>query len=104
MADESSTKLPVIPEIIPSQASHVSGLGRIGGPFVFADWIGNHGHNGVATFTLEAQRNMTVGDKTVQDRVIVAHLRMPIHTMRLLKNSIEQVELLLNPTASEEKN
>jgi hypothetical protein len=98
MADESSTTLS---EITWSQASRVSGIGSHGGPFVHTDWIGNHGHSGeVVTFTLEAHRNMAVGDKTVRDRVVVAHLQMPIHTMMALKASIEQVELLLKPPAS----
>jgi hypothetical protein len=105
MADKPSEKPPVITEIIPSQADHVSGIGSLSAPFIYSDWIGNHGHNaGVATFTLEALRYMTVGDHTVRDRVVVAHLRMPLHTMLALKNSIEQVELMLKPPASTEKN
>jgi hypothetical protein len=105
MADEPAAKPPVITEIIPSQADHVSGIGSLGASFVYTDWIGNHGHNaGIATFTLEAIRFMTVGDKTIRDRVVVAHLRMPLHTMRALKEGIEQVELMLKPAASEEKN
>ena len=102
MADVSSTTLS---EVTWSQASHVSGSGGHGGPFVHTDWIGNHGHSGeVVTFTLEAHRNVTIGDKMVRDRVVVAHLQMPVHTMRALKNSIEQVELLLKQPASDEKN
>ena len=102
MADVSNTPLS---EITWSQASHVSGTSSHGGPFVHTDWIGNRGHSGeIVTFTLEAHRNMTIGDKTVQDRVVVAHLQMPVHTMRALKNAIEQVELLLEPPASDEKN
>ncbi len=105
MADESSTPPPVITEIIPSQADHVSGIGSLGAPFIYTDWIGSHGHNGsVANFTLEAMRHMLVGEKNVRDRVVVAHLRMPLHTMRALKEAIEQVELMLKPPASEERN
>jgi hypothetical protein len=105
MADETGTKPPVVTEIIPSQADQVSGIGSLGAPFVYTDWIGNYGHNaGVAFFTLEALRYMTVGGTTRRDRVVVAHLRMPIHTMAALKASIEQVELMLKPAASSEKN
>jgi hypothetical protein len=105
MADEPSTKPPVFTEIIPSQADQVSGIGSLGAPFVYTDWIGNYGHSaGVAHFTLEALRYMTVGGTTHRDRVVVAHLRMPIHTMMALKASIEQVELMLKPAASSEKN
>jgi hypothetical protein len=46
---------------------------------------------------------MSVGDQTIRDRVVVAHLRMPLHTMIALKHSIEQVELMLKPPASEER-
>jgi hypothetical protein len=46
---------------------------------------------------------MTIGDKKVRDRVVVAHLQMPVHTMRALRNAIEEVELLLKPPASDEK-
>jgi hypothetical protein len=105
MADEPSTKSPVVTEIIPSQADQVSGIGSSGAPFIYTDWISAFGHNaGVATFTLEALRHMSVGDKILRDRVVVAHLRMPIHTMMALKASIEQVELMLKPSASTEKN
>jgi len=102
MADESST---MVSEITWSQASHVSGIGSHGGPIVHTDWIGNHGYSGeVVTFALEAHRNMTIGGKTVRDRVVVAQLQMPIHTMIALKQSIEAVELMLKPPASDEKN
>jgi hypothetical protein len=89
MADEPGTKPPVVTEIIPSQPDQVSGIGSLGAPFIF---------------TLEALRYMTVGGTTHRDRVVVAHLRMPIHTMMALKASIEQVELMLKPSASSEKN
>jgi hypothetical protein len=103
MADD--VKPTVFTENIPSQAGQVSGIGSIGAPFIYTDWIGSHGNNGgVATFTLEALRNMTVDEKTVSDRVVVAHLRMPLHTMRAFKAAIEAVELLIKPAASEEKN
>ncbi len=105
MAKAISPKSSVTVEIIPSQADQVSGIGSAGAPFIYTDWIGNFGHNaGVATFTLEALRHMTVGAQTVRDRVVVAHLRMPIHTMEQLKKSIEQVELMLKPASSEKKN
>ncbi len=105
MAKHTKPKPAATVEIIPSQADQVSGIGSAGAPFIYTDWIGNFGHNaGVATFTLEALRHMSVGGQTVRDRVVVAHLRMPIHTMNQLKKSIEQVELMLKPTPSEKKN
>jgi hypothetical protein len=105
MTDEALKKPPVLTELIPSQAGGVSGIGSLGAPFVYTDWIGSHGHNGgVATFTLMAQRNMEIDNRIVADRVVVAHLRMPLHTMAALKSAIEQVELMLKPPASDEKN
>jgi hypothetical protein len=101
MADK-PTDQPVITEVIPSRAGDVSGIGSLGAPFIYTDWIGSHGHNGaVVNFTLEAVRHMMVGGKTVNDRVVVAHLRMPLHTMMALRN---QVELLLQPVPEGPKN
>jgi hypothetical protein len=106
MAKEPKVQAPAaITEIIPSQADRVSGIASASAPFIYTDWVSNQGYNaGVATFTLEALRNMTVGDKTIRDRVVVAHLRMPIHTMRAFKNAIEQVELMMKPVAESKKN
>ena len=105
MADGFSADLPGSTETIPSHVGSVSGIGWRGGPIVSADRIGNLGYDGeTVTVTLEAHRNMTVGDKAVQDHVVVAHLRMPVHTMRALAASIEQVERMLKPLTSTEKN
>ena len=85
-------------ETIPSHVGHVPGIGSRGGPIVCADRIGNLGYDGeTVTVTLEGHRKMTIGDRTVQDHVVVAHLRMPVHTMRALRASIEQFELMINP-------
>jgi hypothetical protein len=105
VADGFGADLAGSTDTIPSHVSPVSGIGSLGGPIVCADRIGNLGHDGeTVTVTLEAHRNMTIGDKTVQDHVVVAHLRMSVHTMMALKASIEQVELMLKPAASSEKN
>ena len=104
MTAESDPK-PVVSEIIPGQADRVSGIGSLNAPFVYADWIGGHGHHGgVAAFTLEATRLMSVGNRVVSDRVVVAHLRIPLHTMRALKHCIEQVELMVQQSVGTEKN
>ena len=84
--DKPATGDPVLSEVIPGRADHVSGVGSMGAPFIYTDWVGSHGHNGgVASFTLEAFRNMDVGGNLVRDRIVVAHLRMPLHTMAALK-------------------
>jgi hypothetical protein len=88
-----------------AQSEHLPPLASSGAPFIYTDWIGAYGNTGgVATFTLEAMRNLTVGDKVVRDRVVVAHLRMPIQTMIDLKNSIEQLVLMLKAPSSTKKN
>ena len=102
MSEEPSTPLS---EIAWSQVGHVPGIGSRGGPIVCANRIGNLGYDGeTVTVTLEGHRNMTIGDKTVQDHVVVAHLRMPVHTMRALRASIEQIELMINPPTGDQKN
>ena len=105
MTDKPADKPSAISETIPSQAGMVSGIGSLCAPFIYTDWVASHGcSGGVASFTLEAIRLMDVGDHLIKDRVVVAHLRMPLHTMRALKGAIQQVELMLKPPASEEKN
>jgi hypothetical protein len=101
-ADEMSA---AITELIPSSADNVSALGSADAPFIYTDWIGSHGYNGgVVSFTLEALRYMSVGNKTRRDRVVVAHLRMPLHTLAALKQGIAQIELMLQKPAGTGKN
>ena len=105
MADGFSADLHGGTETIPSHVGPVSGIGSRGGPIVCADRIGDLGYDGeTVTVTLEGHRNLTIGDKTVQDHVVVAHLRMPVHTMRALRASIEQIELMINPPTGDQKN
>jgi hypothetical protein len=105
MADGFSANLPGSAETIPSHVSPSSDIGSLGGPIVCADRIGNLSHDGeTVTVTLETHRKMTIGDRTVQDHVAVAHLRMPVHTMRALRTSIEQFELMINPPPEGQKN
>ena len=105
MADGFSANLPGGAETIPSHVSPISDIGSLGGPIVCADRIGNLSHDGeTVTVTLETHRKMTIGDRTVQDHVVVAHLRMPVHTMRALRASIEQFELMINPPPEGQKN
>ena len=103
MADGFGANLPGSTETIPSHVTPVSGIGSFGGPIVCADRIGNLSHDGeTVTVTLETRR--TIGGKTVQDHVVVAHLRIPVHAMRALKASIEQIELMISPPTDGQKN
>ena len=105
MADGFSADLPGGTETTPSHVSVVSGIGSLGGPIVCADRIGNIGHDGeTVTVTLEAHRNIKIGDSTIQDHVVVAHLRMTVHTMRALRASIKQIELMIDPPTDGQKN
>ena len=106
MADEPKVKPPVFTESIPSQAGQTSALGSMSAPIIFTDWIGTFGlgQNGVVHICLEAVRYMPVGDQSVADRVIVAHLRIPFATLGVLKQTLEKIELMAKPPASTEKN
>ena len=103
MADGFGANLSDSTETIPSHVSPVLDIGGLGGPIVCADRIGNLSHDGeTVTVTLEAHR--TVGGKTTQDHVVVARLRMPAHTMRALRASIEQIESMINPPTDGQQN
>jgi hypothetical protein len=105
MADEPKVTPPVFTESIPSQAGQTSALGSMSAPIIFADWIGTYGlGQGVVHICLEAVRHMPVGDQSIADRVIVAHLRMPLAAAGILKATIEKIELMAKPPASTEKN
>jgi hypothetical protein len=105
MANGFSADLPRRTEIMPSRVSPVSGIGSFGGPIVCADRIGNLGFDGeTVTVALETHRNMTIADKAVQDHVVVAHLRISVATMRALRASIAQIELMITPPTGGQKN
>lgn len=108
--DETTKSEPqpvVYTELIPSQAGQVSGIGSINAPIIYSDFIGTYGTNPdftVANISLEAVRHMPVGDKSVADRVIVAHLRLPMRALAALKDAIEKIELMARPVPDAEKN
>lgn len=105
MTDETLPKPPVASEVVPGIQHEVSAIGSADAPFIYTDWIGAKGiQNNVVAVTLQANRLMEVGGKLVLDRVVVGHLRMPLETMRVLKAVLDEVELLVKPPASEEKN
>jgi hypothetical protein len=94
-------------ELIPSQAGQVSGIGSMNAPIIYSDFIGTYGTNPdftVANISLEAVRHMPVGDRSVADRVVVAHPRLPMGALRSLKDAIEKIELMTRPVPETEKN
>ena len=104
---EKAASTAVATELVPSQAGQVSALGSINAPIIFTDWVGTYGVDSdlsTAHIFLEAVRHMPVGDKSVSDRVIVAHLRMPMRTLRVLKDTIEKIELMASPVPEAAKN
>ena len=101
MADELTAN---VSEVLPGRVDEISGVGSANAPFIYTDWIGAKGINsGVVSITLEASRLMAVGNKLTRDRVVVAHLRMSLQSMRVLRAVLDEVELLAQPPASNEK-
>ena len=74
-------------------------------PFIYCDHIGAFGlFAGMPHVTLEAIRHLTVGGNLTVDRVVVAHLRLPLPTLIALGEAIERLKLMAQPAASAEKN
>ncbi len=106
MSDEEAPK-PVFTEVVPAQAGEVSAIASASAPMIYTDWIGSHGigiQGGVANITLEAIRNMLVSNVPINDRIVVAHLRMPFATMFALRDAINAVEKMLKEASEREKN
>jgi len=104
---EGEAKPVVHTELIPSQAGQVSGIGSMNAPIIYSDFIGTYGTNPdftVANISLEAVRHMPVGDRSVADRVIVAHLRLPMGALRSLKDAIDKIELMVSPVPEAARN
>lgn len=105
--EKPSGQSTVLTELIPSQAGQISALGSMHAPIIFTDLVGTYGLDqdfAVANISLEAIRHMPVGDKSIADRVIVAHLRMPLRTLRMLKETIQKIELMASPVPEKAKN
>ena len=74
-------------------------------PFILFDEISGFGsYNGIAHMTLEALRFMNVNGKLRTDRVAVAHLRMNLVALKVLKDTIAKIELLAQPVPEGPKN
>lgn len=82
-----------VTEQIPSVPGAVSGLASSQAPVIFFDEVPNSGfYNGIAHITLEAIRFMTINGAPVNDRMVVAHLRMNLKALASLKNAISNAE------------
>jgi hypothetical protein len=84
----------------------LSESGSAHAPFLYFEDAPTFGHlNGIIRITLEATRLCTSQQgEVVQDRVVVAHLRMNMQAALSLKAAIEGVLLLANPATSESRN
>jgi hypothetical protein len=93
-----ASKAPTI-EVIPSHRDATSALASANVPFIYFDTAINFGfHNQMAYITLDAFRYNTVGNALLTDRVVVAHLRMTFPALQSLKEAIEGIALLVQPT------
>ena len=67
-------------------------------PFIYFETSANQGFgNGIANITLEALRHRNIDGNIVSDRIVVAHLRMPLSAVLSLKSSIEFILLAAMP-------
>jgi hypothetical protein len=90
MADKPAPKPPV--ETIPSVAGEISAIASAHAPFIFFDGAANFGINGgIANITLEAIRHVSAGGGVLQDRVIVAHLRMVPPDFKALETQLTEL-------------
>lgn len=97
--------VPPTVEAIPSQAGSVSAIGSANAPFIYFENAPAFGHvNGIVRVTLEAARDMPVGNTVAFDRVIVGHLRMNVQAARSLIAALQGALLLAEKGPSEAKN
>jgi hypothetical protein len=100
MADEPAVKPPAtVTALLEGQ------YGVLAAPLIYADYIGGFGHVGeVVNLTLCSHKHLADGENNVSARYVVAHLRMPLTTLRALREVCNNIELSLQPPASAEKN
>lgn len=92
-------------ETIPSVQDELSALGSANAPFLYFDIAATYGfNNGIANITLEAIRHLSVGGSVMQDRVVVAHMRMGPLALQSLKQAIAGIELLAIPAEGGKSN
>ncbi len=93
MAKKKGNAVPQpVTEQIPSVPNGLSGIASANAPIIFFDEAPNAGfYNGIAHITLEAHRFLNNG-APMNDRMIVAHLRMNLQALAALKNAITEAE------------
>ncbi len=74
-------------------------------PFIFVEGVSSQGlRNGIAALTLEALRHVSDGNSIAIERVVVAHVRMPLVAIASLQTAIDAIRLMSAPTPSEISN
>lgn len=70
-------------------------------PVLYVDHIGSVGlSEGVATIALEAKRYMLVVDgERADDRIVIAHLRIPLATLAVLQEAASQIRQMARDQA-----
>jgi hypothetical protein len=91
-----------VTEQIPALPGGLSALATSHAPIVFFDQVPNSGfYNGIVHITLEAIRFMIVNGAPVNDRMVVAHLRMNLNALAALKNAISNAERIAQQSTKE---
>jgi hypothetical protein len=90
---------------MPPYQTSFSEIGSAVAPFIYFDGVPNFGFNGgIANLTLEAFCYLSIDDKVVAQRVVVAQIRTSASGLAQLKSAIEGIELLANPAPSGKSN
>ncbi|MGO9390518.1 hypothetical protein [Rhodoblastus sp.] len=96
---EESNKMPRIP------TPPLSQIGSATAPFVYFEGAPTFGFDGaIGNITLEALTHVATEDRIVSERRVVAHLRMSAKGLASLKQAIESIELMANPSRGESIN
>jgi len=91
--DDESNKMPKIP------TPPLSQIGSAAAPFVYFEGAPTFGFDGaIGNITLEALTHVATEDRIVSERRVVAHLRMSVKGLASLKQAIESIELMANPS------
>jgi hypothetical protein len=91
--DDDSTKLPKIP------SPPLSLIGSANAPFIYFEAAPTYGFDGtIGNITLEAITHIATDDRVLTERRVVAHLRMSAKGLASLKQAIEAIELMANPS------
>lgn len=83
----------------------LAALKAVQAPLIFFDIASTYGaHNGVVNMTLETGLHTLFDGQAVAESRVVGHLRFPVTAIPHLRDTLDRIELLLQPPASDEKN